>query len=89
MHALGQIFREVIAGLRLLPEKDRAPIDPSSLATDVAEELVRRGVAGRSFTFCPSKPSIFSPYRFPNSREPAALKCRRSGLHEHPAEETT
>jgi len=39
---------EVIAGLRLLPEKERAPIDPSSLATDLAEELVRRGVAFRT-----------------------------------------
>jgi argininosuccinate lyase len=39
---------EVIAGLRLLPEKERAPIDPSSLATDLAEELVRRGIAFRT-----------------------------------------
>jgi len=40
--------QEVIAGLRLLPEKQRGAIDPSSLATDVAEELVRRGAAFRT-----------------------------------------
>jgi argininosuccinate lyase len=39
---------EVVRGLRLLPEERRARIDPSSLATDVAEELVRRGLAFRT-----------------------------------------
>lgn len=38
---------EVVRGLRLLPEERRVPIDPSTLATDVAEELVRRGAAFR------------------------------------------
>ena len=39
---------EVVAGLRLRPENERAPIDPSSLATDVAEEMVRRGLPFRT-----------------------------------------
>ena len=39
---------EVVAGLRLRPAKERPPVDPSSLATDFAEELVRRGAAFRS-----------------------------------------
>ncbi len=39
---------EVIEGLSLRPESERPSIDPSSLATDVAEELVRRGVPFRT-----------------------------------------
>ena len=39
---------EVVLGLRLRPESERIPIEPSTLATDVAEELVRRGVAFRT-----------------------------------------
>lgn len=39
---------EVIEGLSLRPESERLPIDPSSLATDVAEELVRRGLPFRT-----------------------------------------
>lgn len=39
---------EVVEGLELRPEGERAPIDPASLATDVAEELVRRGVPFRT-----------------------------------------
>ena len=39
---------EVIADLELRPASERLPIDPSSLATDVAEELVRRGVPFRA-----------------------------------------
>ena len=38
---------EVVAGLRVRPESERPPIDPASLATDIAEELVRRGVPFR------------------------------------------
>src|SRR5439155_14385009 len=38
---------EVVAGLRLRPAAERPALDPSSLATDVAEELVRRGVPFR------------------------------------------
>jgi argininosuccinate lyase len=38
---------EVVAGLKLRPASDRAPIDAFSLATDIAEELVRRGVPFR------------------------------------------
>ncbi|MEO8430951.1 MAG: argininosuccinate lyase [Acidobacteriota bacterium] len=41
-------LEEVVSGLRLRPEMERPPVDPSSLATDVAEELVRRGVAFRA-----------------------------------------
>ena len=40
--------REVVQGLKLRPEGERTPIDPLSLATDLAEELVRRGVAFRT-----------------------------------------
>ena len=39
---------EVVAGLKLLDTKQRAPIPPSTLATDIAEELVRRGVSFRA-----------------------------------------
>ncbi len=39
---------EVVRGLRLRPADDRAAIDPSSLATDIAEELVRRGTPFRT-----------------------------------------
>ncbi|MCA1579934.1 MAG: argininosuccinate lyase [Acidobacteria bacterium] len=39
---------EVVAGLRLRPENERAPIEPTTLATDVAEELVARGVPFRT-----------------------------------------
>ncbi|HKF43635.1 MAG TPA: argininosuccinate lyase [Thermoanaerobaculia bacterium] len=38
---------EVAAGLRVRPESERPAIDPASLATDIAEELVRRGVPFR------------------------------------------
>jgi len=38
---------EVVAGLTLRPAAERPVLDPSSLATDVAEELVRRGVPFR------------------------------------------
>jgi argininosuccinate lyase len=39
---------EVVRGLALRPAPDRPPIDPSSLATDIAEEFVRRGVPFRA-----------------------------------------
>lgn len=39
---------EVVEGVVLRPESDRPPIDASSLATDVAEELVRRGIPFRT-----------------------------------------
>jgi len=39
---------EVVEGLALRGEDERPPIDPASLATDVAEELVRRGVPFRT-----------------------------------------
>jgi argininosuccinate lyase len=38
---------EVVAGLEEAPESRRPPIDPSVLATDIAEELVRRGTPFR------------------------------------------
>ena len=38
---------ETVAGLRLRPAAERPPVDPGSLATDIAEELVRRGVPFR------------------------------------------
>jgi argininosuccinate lyase len=38
---------EVVRGLALRPAHDRPAIDPASLATDIAEELVRQGVAFR------------------------------------------
>ena len=41
-------MEEVVAGLRLRPAEHRAPFDPSSLATDLAEELVRRGTPFRA-----------------------------------------
>ena len=37
----------------------------------------------------PKMESILSAYRFPNSRYPAALKCRLSGPSGQPAEEMT
>ena len=39
---------EAVAGLKLRPASDRPPLDPSTLATDIAEELVRRGVPFRT-----------------------------------------
>jgi len=39
---------EVVEGLALRGDDERPPIDPSSLATDVAEELVRRGAPFRT-----------------------------------------
>ena len=39
---------EVVRGLALRPESERAPIEVSTLATDVAEELVRRGIPFRT-----------------------------------------
>ncbi len=38
---------EVVAGLKIRPAANRPALDPSSLATDIAEELVRRGVPFR------------------------------------------
>jgi argininosuccinate lyase len=42
-----EAMTEVVAGLSVRPEKDRAAIDPATLSTDLAEELVRRGVPFR------------------------------------------
>jgi argininosuccinate lyase len=39
---------EAVGGLRLRPAAERPAIDPSTLATDIAEELVRRGVPFRT-----------------------------------------
>ncbi|MGH9364300.1 MAG: argininosuccinate lyase, partial [Thermoanaerobaculia bacterium] len=39
---------EVVGGLALRPGFDRAPIESAALATDIAEELVRRGVPFRT-----------------------------------------
>jgi argininosuccinate lyase len=39
---------EVIGGVALRGERERAPIEASALATDVAEELVRRGMPFRT-----------------------------------------
>ena len=39
---------EVVAGLVLRPLSDRPPIETSALATDIAEELVRRGMPFRT-----------------------------------------
>lgn len=39
---------EVVTGLVLRPESERAPIEASTLATDIAEELVRRGIPFRT-----------------------------------------
>jgi argininosuccinate lyase len=39
---------ETVEGLVLRPASERAAIDPSSLATDVAEELVQRGIPFRT-----------------------------------------
>ena len=39
---------EVVGGLVLRPGFERAPIEPACLATDIAEELVRRGVPFRT-----------------------------------------
>ena len=41
------------------------------------------------FTGIPNALSMASPYRFPNSLEPAESKCMWSELHVHAAEETT
>ena len=38
---------EVVAGLKLRPAAERPALDPSSLATDIAEELVRRAIPFR------------------------------------------
>jgi argininosuccinate lyase len=38
---------ETVAGLRIRPAAERPAIDPASLATDIAEELVRRGLPFR------------------------------------------
>jgi argininosuccinate lyase len=38
---------EVVAGLKLRPARERPALDSSTLATDIAEELVRRGIAFR------------------------------------------
>ena len=39
---------EVVAGLVLRPEEERPPIEAGALATDIAEEIVRRGAAFRT-----------------------------------------
>jgi argininosuccinate lyase len=39
---------ETVAGLKRRPAAEREPIDASMLATDIAEELVRRGVPFRT-----------------------------------------
>ncbi len=39
---------ETVSGLALRPAAERPPLDPSILATDIAEELVRRGVPFRT-----------------------------------------
>ena len=39
---------ETVSGLKLRPAEERPPLDPSILATDIAEELVRRGVPFRT-----------------------------------------
>jgi argininosuccinate lyase len=48
LEASAAAMTEVVRGLKLRAAHDRPPIDPSTLATDIAEELVRRGVAFRS-----------------------------------------
>ncbi len=47
LEASAAAMNEVVRGISLRPPADRPPIDPSSLATDIAEELVRRGVPFR------------------------------------------
>jgi argininosuccinate lyase len=39
---------EAVSGLKLRPASERPPLDPSTLSTDIAEELVRRGVPFRT-----------------------------------------
>jgi argininosuccinate lyase len=41
-------MREVVEGLVLVPASERPPIDASTLATDIAEALVRRGLPFRT-----------------------------------------
>jgi argininosuccinate lyase len=48
LEASAAAMTEVVRGLRLRPVHDRPPVDPSTLATDIAEELVRQGVPFRA-----------------------------------------
>ncbi|HEV2064713.1 MAG TPA: argininosuccinate lyase [Thermoanaerobaculia bacterium] len=48
MEASLDAMTEVVGGLVLRPESERAPIEAGTLATDMAEELVRRGIPFRT-----------------------------------------
>jgi argininosuccinate lyase len=48
LEASAAAMTEVVRGLRLRSAHDRPPVDPSTLATDIAEELVRQGVPFRA-----------------------------------------
>ncbi|HKD12812.1 MAG TPA: argininosuccinate lyase [Thermoanaerobaculia bacterium] len=48
LEASAAAMAEVVRGLRLRPAHDRPPVDPSTLATDIAEELVRQGLPFRA-----------------------------------------
>ena len=63
---------EVVAGLGIRPDGERPPTDPASLATDIAEELVRRGV----------------PFRDAHERVARWTRNAGAGLRESAAEES-
>jgi len=67
---------EVVRGLSLRPAHERPAIDSSSLATDVAEELVRRGVPFRAAHERVAKWSRLASQTSADLRDVAAAEAR-------------
>ena len=65
------------------PETERAPIEPASLATDIAEELVRRGIPFRKAHETVARWTLLAARSRSDVREIAAIEspALRSFLH--------
>jgi len=65
---------EVVAGLVLRPEKERPPIEAGALATDIAEEIVRRGAAFRTAHETVARWTVLASARHADLRDIAAAQ---------------
>ena len=70
---------EVVSGFKLRPAGDLAPIDSFSLATDIAEELVRRGIPFRDAHEKVARWSRAASKSSADLREVAAREARELG----------
>ena len=65
---------EVVGGLVLRPDEERPPIEAGALATDIAEELVRRGGAFRTAHETVARWTMLAAARHADLREIAAAQ---------------